>query len=86
MIAGILWIIGWLYVAGTGLAILLVLFAVTKDVKPSSGGFSIVPIMLTPLIFAASALCWFAFAELILLGLSMEARLHEISRRIRPRS
>ena len=66
-ISGILRIIGWLHVAGIGLAVLLGLFAVTNAGSTPEKVAAFASIMLTTLILSASALFWFAYAELILL-------------------
>ncbi len=85
-ISNILRIIGWLHIAFIGLVILLGLFAVVSAGSMVEKITAIAGIMLTTLMLSASALFWFAYAELIQLGLGIEARLHEISCRIRPRS
>ena len=85
-ISNVLRIIGWLHLAFIGLAILLGLFAVVNAPAMEAKITAFMGIMLTTLMLSASALFWFAYAELIQLGLGMEARLHEISRRIGPRS
>ncbi len=85
-ISNVLRIIGWLHLAFIGLAILLGLFAVVNAPVMEAKITAFMGIMLTTLMLSASALFWFAYAELIQLGLGMEARLHEISRRIQRRS
>ena len=85
-ISGVLRIIGWLHFVFIGLTILVGLVAVANAPRMEAKVTAVMGIMLTTLMLSASALFWFAYAELIQLGLGMEARLHEISRRIGPRS
>ena len=77
-----------LFVAAVGIAAILYVLVLGLSGK---GGFGLniieaVLILFPWILFGASAVTWFAVSELIHVVICVEARLHEISRRIRSRS
>ena len=84
--SSLLRLFGWAHFPFIGLAVLGGLYVINRAPNMEQRLSAFASIMLPILMLSASAAFWFAFAELIHLGLGMEARLHEISRRIGSRS